>query len=211
MKTGIASAYPVHYFVTRPERFSRLQLAMRFIAFLALGALGLSFGALFLFAYLALPVIAVSRLAAGRSARTYVGEDGTKILAVLRWVAAISAWASLVADRLPARSPDETVSLTLERAATPSSSSAAWRVITGIPSAIVLALLGFIGVLVWLWAALSVLVTERVGRRSFKFLVGLQRWSLRLLMYQASLVDEYPPYSFDDHQDNPQGTLHAAG
>lgn len=56
------------------------------------------------------------------------------------------------------------------------------------------AYLGAIGVLVWLWAALSVLVGERVGAGAFRYLVGLPRWSLRLLAYQASLVEAYPPF-----------------
>ena len=42
----------------------------------------------------------------------------------------------------------------------------------------------------------SVLRTR--GPAAFNYLVGLQRWSIRLLAYQASLVDEYPPFSFAD-------------
>lgn len=203
-------SYPVHYSVQRPERFRRLQLAIRIVAFFALGTLGVSFGAVFLFAYLALPVIAVSRLAAGRTPEAYVREDGERILAALRWLAAVCAWAGLIADRLPARSPDETVTLALDGTAHPSASSGAWRVITGIPSAFVLAILGSLGVLAWLWAALSVLATERVGPRCFGFLLGLQRWSLRLLVYQASLVDAYPPFSFEDTPPRAPMTPHPA-
>ncbi len=61
-----------------------------------------------------------------------------------------------------------------------------------------LAILCWIGVFVWLWAALSILLFERVGPDAFGYLVGLQRWSIRLLAYQASLVDEYPPFSFTE-------------
>jgi hypothetical protein len=90
------------------------------------------------------------------------------------------------------------VTLEIQRTALPTPSSALWRVVTGLPSALVLAILCWIGVVVWLWAALTVLFTERVGRGAFNYLVGLQRWSIRLLAYQASLVDEYPPFSFSD-------------
>ncbi len=192
------TGYPLRYSVAQPARFDRFQLLVRIIAFCALGMLGLSFGALFAFAYLALPVYAASRLAATDESNEYALRDGPRVLGALRWLAAVSAWASLVADRLPSRSADETVQLSLQGQVRPSAVSAIWRVASGLPSALVLAVLGWIGVLVWLWAALSVLINERVGPRAFDYLVGLQRWSLRLLAYQASLVEEYPPFSFNE-------------
>ena len=196
----MTSTYPVRYSVEHPPHFSRIGLLVRAVAFLALGMLGLSFGAVFFFAYLILPVAAASRLSGGRDPQAYLREDGPRVMGALRWLAAHSAWAGLSAERLPGRSPDETVTIELEeaphRAAT--SGSAIWRVITGIPSALVLAVLCWFGVFVWLWAALSILISERVGSGAFQYLVGLQRWSLRLLAYQASLVDEYPPFSFSD-------------
>jgi len=50
--------YPVHYRVVRSQRFTRLQLLIRLLVFVALGALGVSFGMVFWFAYLALPAFA---------------------------------------------------------------------------------------------------------------------------------------------------------
>lgn len=195
----MTGTYPVHYSVEHPPHFSRVGLLGRFVAFMALGMLGLSFGAVFCFAFLILPVFAMARISGG-DRETYLREDGPRVLGALRWLAAISAWASLTAERLPGRAPDEIVKIELEdaprRAAT--AGSAIWRVISGLPSALVLAVLGWIGVFVWLWAALSILLWERVGPGAFGYLVGLQRWSLRLLAYQASLVDEYPPFSFSD-------------
>jgi hypothetical protein len=188
--------YPVHYAVRRPERFTRLQLAVRVVAFIALGMIGLSFGAVLAFAYLALPVYASSRLSGEDGAR-YVTEDGPRVIAGLRWLAAVCAWAGLVADKLPGRRPEETVTLSVEASPRPELAGALARVVTGLPSALVLGLLCWIGGLVWLWAAITVLVKERVGDGAFRYLEGLQRWSVRLLAYQASLVDEYPPFSFD--------------
>jgi hypothetical protein len=196
----MTAAYPVHYSVEHPPRFSRINLLIRVLAFVAIGALGLSFGSVFLFAYLALPVIAAIRLSGARAPDAYLQQDGPRVVTALRWLAAICAWAGLTAERLPSRSPSETVTVEVDetphRTATPS--SAIWRVLAGIPSALVLAALGWVGMFVWLWAALSILVTERVGPGAFQYLVGLQRWSVRLLAYQASLVDEYPPFSFSD-------------
>jgi uncharacterized protein DUF4389 len=191
------SIYPVHYEVVQPTRFTRLQLLLRFVAFCALGLLGVSFGTIFLVAYLALPVFAAGRLTV-RAPADYVAEDGPRVRLVLHWLAAISAWVGLISDQLPVRAPAETVHLQIDPTAQPSSVSATWRILTGLPSAIVLALLCWIGMFVWLWAALTVLFRERVGAGAFGYLVGLQRWSIRLLAYQASLVDEYPPFSFAD-------------
>jgi hypothetical protein len=168
------------------------------VAFCALGVLGLSFGMVFLFAYLALPVFAASRLASGRDPDLYLEREGQYIRSALRWFAALSAWAALVAEHLPGSSPEEAVVVEIEGWSNPTPSSAFWRILTGLPSAIVLALLGWIGVLVWIWAAFSILFVQRVGPHAFNYLVGIQRWSIRLLAYQASLVDEYPPFSFED-------------
>lgn len=192
--------YPVHYHVERPEHFTRIQLLIRFVAFIALGMLGLSFGSVFLFAFIALPVFAASRLASRGDSDSYVKEDGPKVVRVIHWFAALSAWCGLVAERLPGGKPGELVELRIDddAAGEPHTSSAIGRVITGIPSALVLCVLGFIGSFVWLWAALSILVKNRVGPGAFNYLVGLQRWCIRLLAYQASLVDEYPPFSFSD-------------
>ncbi len=192
------TAYPVHYRIDPPARFTRLQLALRVVAFLALGTMGVPVAAFLLFAYLALPVLAASRLASGVSPETYEREDAQRILAALRWLAAVFAWAGLVADRLPVRTPGEIVTLTVDRSAHPTARSAAWRVLAGLPSALVLGLVGCLGALIWLWAALTILFTERVGPGAFAYLSGVQRWMFRLLAYQASLVEEYPPFSFED-------------
>jgi hypothetical protein len=193
------TSYPVHYSVRQPERFTRLQLLIRVVAFIALGAVGLSFGSFFMFAYLALPVYAASRLASRDDASAYLDEDGPRVVKALHWFAALCAWAGLITDTLPSRQPGEAVSLQVENtAARPTAPSAIWRVLVGLPSALILMLLYCVGGFVWLWAALSILFTERVGRGAFEYLVGLQRWTVRLLAYQASLVDEYPPFSFSD-------------
>lgn len=189
--------YPVHYYPPHPPHFTRVQLLARVVAFCALGVLGVSFGTIFSFAYLALPVFASIRLGS-KPPSAYLEQDGPRIVNALRWFAAVCAWAGLVSDRMPGDEPGDFVRIDMNTGARPSSGSAIWRVVTGIPSALVLSLLGCLGTLVWIWAALSVAVTERVGTTAFKYLAGVQRWSIRLLAYQASLVDEYPPFSFGD-------------
>jgi hypothetical protein len=193
------TAYPVHYIAERPARFTRLQLVVRILAFIVLGVAGVSLGMVFLIAYLGLPLYAAIRLAGGRDPATYVAEDGARIDRLLRWFAAVYAWLGLVAERPPEGSPNEAVvRLEIERAGHPTPASALWRVLMGLPSALVLWLLGAIGCLVWLWAALCVLVSERVGESAYAYLTGLQRWTIRLLAYQASIVEPYPPFSFEE-------------
>lgn len=201
--------YPVHYYVSHPNRFTRVQLLARVVAFCALGVVGVSFGTIFAFAYLALPVVAAIRLGS-LNPEAYRSTDGPHIVRALRWFAAVCAWAGLVSDRIPSEAPDDIVQVRFDSHARPTPSSAIWRVISGLPSALALAVLGCIGSLVWLWAALSVAITERVGQMAFRYLAGVQRWSIRLLAYQASLVDEYPPFSFSDAESPNLPTAHAA-
>jgi hypothetical protein len=193
------TAYPVHVSADRPERFTRVQLLARLLAFIVLGMVSLSFGTILAILYVGLPLYAASRLASLGPPAEYLREDGPRLTRMLHWVAAVCAWVGFVSDRLPARRPDETVGLSIEEGrAQPTVKSALLRVITGLPSAIVLMLLCWVGCLVWLWAALSILLLSRVGPGAFDYLLGLQRWSVRLLAYQACLVDDYPPFSFED-------------
>jgi Domain of unknown function (DUF4389) len=192
------TTYPVRYHVDKPAHFKRLHLLIRLLAFVVLGLLGLSLGLLFWVAYLGLAIFAAARLSDARDPAAYMEQDGPRVLRGLTWFAAVFAWLGLVTDRLPDRSPQEVVRIDIERSGSPTASSALWRLLIGLPSALVLCLLGAIGWFVWLWAALCVLVNERVGDFSFAYLTGLQRWTVRLLAYQASLVEAYPPFSFEE-------------
>lgn len=191
--------YPVHLEVERPARYTRVQLFVRLAASMALGVLHLSLGTLFAAGYLLLPVYAASRMASLGSADAYARNDGPRVMRVLHWFTAVSAWGALVVETLPAQSPEETVRVTLDPTALRASPvSALLRVFTGALSALVLGALGCLGAFVWLWAAVTVLVRESVGESAFAYLLGLQRWGLRLLAYQACLVEQYPPFSFSD-------------
>lgn len=190
------SSYPVHFSAVVPPRFTRMQLAIRLLAMLAFGAIGVSLGAVFMVAYLLLPAYAAMRLASHPVA--YEVRDAPRLVRALHWLAAVYSWAWLVTDDLPSVEPSETVRLSVEGPPATEPSRALWRVLTGLPSALVLTLLAAVGGLVWLWAAVTVLLREQVGSGAHRFLEGLQRWTLRLLVYQASLVQEYPPFTLSD-------------
>jgi hypothetical protein len=199
--------YPVHYAAEKPVRFTRLQLALRVVAFLVIGMVGLSLSLVLAIAYLALPAFAAARLAGQPDGSAYLSEDGPRVRRMLSWLSAVFAWLGLVTDRIPQRDPHEAVRLSIDpdaRGATePTASSALWRILAGLPSAIVLALLYFVGAFVWLWSAIRILLSEEVGDAAHAYLTGVQRWTMRLLSYQASLVDTYPPYGFEDEPPRP--------
>jgi len=64
-----------------------------------------------------------------------------------------------------------------------------------LPHYIVLLFLTIAGAIVWLFAAVAVLVTGRFPRGMFGFLVGIGRWSARVTAYQLLQTDRYPPFS----------------
>jgi hypothetical protein len=71
------------------------------------------------------------------------------------------------------------------------------RYLNTIPSLIVLAILTFVGAIVWVIAVIRVLVDETYPASMWRFLLGLVRWEACLLAYLASLVDRYPPFALE--------------
>jgi hypothetical protein len=50
----------------------------------------------------------------------------------------------------------------------------------------------------WIYAWLSVLITERYPRNAYDFLVGFGRWATRVNAYIFFIAEEYPPFSMDE-------------
>lgn len=190
--------YPVHFEVAPPDKYSRLGLALRILAIVVVVAAGLSSGGIFCVLYFGLPVFAATGIASRRSCTEYAAQDGPRVLLVLGWLAAVTAWLHLAVDRLPNERPDETIHLSIEGRPSQTPARAAGRVILGLPSAVVLGFLSLLGAFVWVWASLSILVAETVPRSAWAYLVGLERYTYRLLAYQAALVDDYPPFTLSE-------------
>ncbi len=64
-----------------------------------------------------------------------------------------------------------------------------------VPHYLVLALLLAVGIFVWLFAAIALLVTGTFPRGAFDYLAGVGRWGARVTAYVYLMVDEYPPFS----------------
>jgi hypothetical protein len=123
----------------------------------------------------------------------------------LRWVLALYAYIGILTDRVPSEKPEEIVHFEVQTGGSPTVGSALLRLIYSIPSAFVLALLGFVAGIVWIIAAVMVLVQENYADGLFDFLRGVLRWEARLLAYHSSLVEQYPPFALDTGAESSSG------
>jgi hypothetical protein len=175
----------------RPPVFQRAHVFLRIALLVVIGWLGHPWGLL----WLGLPA-AAAVLVSQKGGRRYLDENGPTMTRVLNWILDLVAYLALLTDELPGRA-EHPVRLRVERAGSPSVGSALLRILYAIPSLIVLAILGFVGAIVWLTGVVLVLASESYPESLWRFLLGLVRWEAYLLAYLASLVDEYPPFTLE--------------
>jgi Domain of unknown function (DUF4389) len=184
-------SFPVTFDVERPPVFRRAHVFLRIVLLIVIGWIGHPFGLL----WLGLPVVAAI-LVSQKSGQRYLDENGPMVTRVLGWILALLAYVALLTDSLPGGG-EHPVRFQVERAGSPTVGSALLRIVTAIPSVVVLALLGFVGAIVWVIAVVFVLVEERYPEGLWRFQLGLVRWEACLLAYLASLVDRYPPFALE--------------
>ena len=177
--------------VERPASFGRAHVFVRIAVLVVIGWLGHPWGLL----WIGLPAVAAI-LVSQKGGRRYLDENGATVTRVLDWILAVVAYLALVTDEWPGDGK-RPVRLRVERSGRPSVGSALLRILYAIPSLVVLAILGFVGAIVWLLAAIVVLSRGSYPESLWKFLLGLVRWEASLLAYLASLVDEYPPFTLE--------------
>lgn len=205
---GMTADYPVHVEVESPQRFDRTLVVLRIVLAIVLGWIGITAGwfAWALFAVLPLAAaIGISTSGAGR----YLDEHGPTIWRGLTWLLSFSAFMALLTDTFPT-SRVQPVRFELRTSGQPTVGSALLRLLTSIPSAFVLGVLAVVSGFLLVIATLFALITAHVPHSLLAYQRGMLRWEARLVAYHASLVEEYPPFSFDtgDHHDAP---LSAAG
>ena len=184
-------SFPVTFEVERSPVFQRAHVFLRVALLVVVGWIGHPFGLL----WLGLPVVAAI-LVSQKGGQRYLDENGPTLTRVLNWILDLVAYLALLTDRLPGER-GHPVRFQVERSGSPMLGSALLRVLYAIPSLIVLAILAFVGAIVWVIAVVLVLLNERYPESLWRSLLGLVRWEARLLAYLASLVDRYPPFTLE--------------
>jgi hypothetical protein len=182
---------PVGFDVERPPAFQGAHVFLRIVLLIVIGWIGHPFGLL----WLGLPVVAAI-LVAQKGGQRYLDENGPMLSRVVAWIVALLAYLALVTDRLPSRD-EQAVRFEIKRSGSLTLGSALLRILLVIPSLIALAILIVVGAIVWLLAAVLVLVDERYPDGAWRFLCGIVRWEANVLAYLASLTDRYPPFSLE--------------
>jgi len=187
--------YPVHLEITSPPHFERIMLLLRIVLAIVLGAIGVTAGWLVWVLYGALPLIAAIAVSS-RGADYYTKQLAPRLWRVVAWMLQLSAFMGLLVDRFPMGDQSD-VHIELTVSSHPTARSALLRRRSSIPSGLVLMLFGIVSYVLWIVAAFIVLVGSTMPASILAYQRGILRWKARLVAYHASLVDEYPPFSFD--------------
>jgi len=187
-------AYPATFDVQRPTEFDKAHVVLRIVLIIVVSVfLESVLGAL----YLLVPVLAAIMISQ-KGAEKYLSDAQDGPTKWLRYLMGFFSYVALATDKLPLEKPEEVIEFDVQTTGTPTVGSALLRIILAIPHAIVLAILGIVFVIVWVIAAISILLNESYPEWAFSFIRGYLRWTARLYAYLASLVDEYPPFSFEN-------------
>ena len=203
-------AYPATFDTQPPNEFDRAQVISRVA--IVIGVTWLlrtwsisdlptievgSLAGAYIAAYMALPVVAAMTISQ-KGAQKYLEEAQAGPVKWLRYIMMFYSYMALATDKLQTQEPEQVVQLSVTPSGSPTVGQALLRITLAIPHAIVLGLLGIAFVVVWIIAAISILMNGSYPDWAFNFIRGYLRWNARLLAYMASLVDEYPPFSFSD-------------
>jgi len=195
--------FPVQLFVELPQRYERSQLLLRILVMILLSALHQPFGGISCGLYFVLPVVAAV-LISQRGGSQFIATDSGWMRAALEWIMGLFAYLMLVTDRVPLDAPKRSVHLKIRPSGTPTVGTALVRFFTSLPHVLVLSVLGMLSVLIWVVAALSVLLTESYPPTLQRFQRNLLAWAARFFVYHCSLIEDYPPFSLYEERPAPQ-------
>jgi hypothetical protein len=122
-------------------------------------------------------------------------------LELARFSSRVSVYALLLDDRYPSTDEQQSVRLELRYPDVPNDLNR-WmpivKVFAAIPHFIVLFFLGLATIVCVVIAWFAILFTGRYPRALFDFVVGVERWGLRVVAYALLLTtDRYPPFSLE--------------
>lgn len=201
------STTSVHVEVSTPPRHERLQLLIRILLAMVLGWLGFTAGWLVWLLFVALPLIAAISLTLGEA--RFRAAVAPRLVTVLGWLLQLSAYMMLLTDRFPAGADTTRVELPITGHPTPG--SALLRLVTSVPSGIVLLVLWFVSGVLWFVAAAAIVLGVSIPRPIHGYQRGVLRWQARLVAYHASLVDDYPPFELDTDELDHDAAFAASG
>jgi len=183
---------PVELEAHVPERRDRAQVVLRMAIVAVLGLLHASMAWIILLFYVGLPIVAAISIQR-HGPEAYPRSGGSTVVALLHWWTAFLAYGLFVNDRFPAGADDlASVRFEVSPSGAVDFNRALLRWLTSFPELLVVAALGCVAAVLWLVAAASVLLVQRVPgsvQRFLRFYASLQaHW----LLYHASLVDSHP-------------------
>ncbi len=188
------AAYPVIFDVQRQERYDKTQVAIRLVILIVLSLVGVAFSWGSGLIYLGVPVVAVIMISQ-RGGEQYVAGAEQNMTKWLRMLMRAYAYIALLTDTYPSEDAAHPARFSIAPAGTPSAGGTLLRIITAIPHAIVLGILGIVAFVLLIVAGVQILLSERYSESIFNFVSGYLRWHGRVFAYMAGLVQEYPPFS----------------
>ena len=123
-------------------------------------------------------------------------------LELMRFSTRVGAYFLLMRDEYPSTDDEQAVHLELDYPDAEEDLNR-WlplvKWLLAIPHYIVLTILGVIATVLLVLAWFAILFTGRYPRGLFRFMLGVNRWSLRVAAYMWLLTtDRYPPFSFEE-------------
>jgi hypothetical protein len=190
------ATYPAIFDIDQQPEYARVQIAIRILIVVIISLLSFITSWLFGLIYLAIPVGAAI-LIAQKGAATYLREAEQNMTSWLRLLIAVWAYMLVMTDRLPNQDPKETLRFDVTPQGEPTAGGVLLRIITAIPHAIVLGLIGIVSFVLLIVAGIMVLIQEKYPEGIFTFQRGYLRWNARVYAYMAGLAQDYPPFAFD--------------
>ena len=121
---------------------------------------------------------------------------------LLRFAARVNAYAVLMSDTYPSTDEQQYVKLEVEYPNAETDLARGMPLVKwflAIPHYVVLVFLGIAALICAIVAWFAILFTGRYPRSLFDFILGVQRWTLRVVAYAFILTtDKYPPFSLQE-------------